>query len=120
MLFLISSFNRANYTSPADYENFKETGSIEYTADVLWGLQPTIMVDKLFLADDNKKREKAKQIKEATKATPRRVMLVNLKNRYGKKDYSCGFIYYPQFDLFEPDSDFKDEAEKKNDKRPVY
>ena len=38
-LIVISSFNRANYTQGVSYESFKESGNIEYSADVVWGLQ---------------------------------------------------------------------------------
>lgn len=36
-IFIISSLNRTNYLSPIDFESFKESGGIEYTADVVWG-----------------------------------------------------------------------------------
>ena len=35
----ISSFNRASYYDPVDLASFKESGGIEYTSDVLIGLQ---------------------------------------------------------------------------------
>ena len=35
----LSSFNRDNYSAPVSFESFKETGEIEYSADVMWGLQ---------------------------------------------------------------------------------
>lgn len=35
----ISSFNRENYTEPVNMTAFKESGAIEYSADVLLGLQ---------------------------------------------------------------------------------
>ena len=35
----ISSFNRDNYTAPVNNASFKESGAIEYSADVLIGLQ---------------------------------------------------------------------------------
>ena len=36
---VISSFNRTNYANSVSFESFKESGNIEYTADVVWGLQ---------------------------------------------------------------------------------
>ena len=41
-----------------------------------------------------------------TPADPRLVELTCLKNRYGRSSYSCGFNYYPKFDLFIPQDDF--------------
>ena len=40
---VISSFNRTNYAQSVAFESFKESGNIEYTADVVWGLQLNIM-----------------------------------------------------------------------------
>ena len=39
---VISSFNRTNYSQSVALESFKESGNIEYTADVVWGLQLNI------------------------------------------------------------------------------
>ena len=102
----ISSFNRTNYLAPVDYESFKESGSLEYTADVLLGLQPQIMTDDLFNAE-KKIKEKREAIDRAVSAIPRKVMLKNLKNRFGRKGYTCGFTYDPRFDLFTQDLSFK-------------
>jgi replicative DNA helicase len=98
-VFVISSLNRSNYLSPVDFESFKESGGIEYTADVVWGLQLQSMNDKLFETD--KKTEKRKAIKAAKAANPRKIELVCLKNRYGISNYSAYFDYYPQYDLYQ-------------------
>ena len=42
-VFVISSFNRDNYTSQVSETAFKESGAVEYSADVLLGLQPAGM-----------------------------------------------------------------------------
>ena len=107
VVMVISSFNRTNYLTPVDYESFKETGGIEYTADVLLGLQPQIMTDSLFNAE-KKIKEKREAIDKALSEIPRKVMLKNLKNRFGRKGYACGFTYNPCFDLFVPNMDFKE------------
>lgn len=107
VMFLVSSFNRNNYTTSVNYESFKETGSLEYTADVMLGLQPTNMTDALF-EKEKKDREQRNAIDKALLAIPRRIMLKNLKNRYGKRGYSCGFLYDCRFDLFEVDKAFKE------------
>lgn len=101
VVFLISSLNRQNYLTQIDFESFKESGGIEYTADVVWGLQLACMKDDIFnkLADLNKKRE---TVKKAKSINPRQVELVCLKNRYGNSGYSCYFNYYPAYDYFEP------------------
>lgn len=100
-VFVISSLNRTNYLSPIDFESFKESGSIEYTADVVWGLQLQIMNEEVFNAE-KKIKEKRDKIREAKAEIPRKVELVCLKNRYGISSYKAAFAYYPQYDLFMP------------------
>lgn len=106
-VFVVSSVNRSNYLNPIDFESFKESGGIEYTADVVWGLQLEALNDEIF-SKENKLKEKRERIKEAKAETPRRVELVCLKNRYGISSYKASFEYYPQYDLFreaEPQQD---------------
>lgn len=98
----ISSVNRGNYLLPVDFESLKESGSIEYSADVIWGLQLRCLnADPVFERSNNIK-EKRQAIREAKAATPREIELVCLKNRYGISSFSCYFNYYPAYDLFEP------------------
>ena len=99
-IFVISSLNRTNYLAPIDFESFKESGGIEYTADVVWGLQLQCMNGDVFENSEKKTIEKRKIVKEQKKANPRKIELVCLKNRYGISSYSCYFDYYPKFDLF--------------------
>lgn len=99
-IFVISSLNRTNYLAPIDFESFKESGGIEYTADVVWGLQLQCMNGDVFENSDKKTIEKRKIVKEQKKANPRKIELVCLKNRYGVSSYSCYFDYYPKYDLF--------------------
>ena len=98
-IFVISSLNRTNYLAPIDFESFKESGSIEYTADVVWGLQLQVMNSDVF---DKKDGIKAKRqaVRDAKKENPRKIELLCLKNRYGISSFSCYFDYYPEFDLF--------------------
>ena len=98
-VFIISSINRANYLTPIDFESFKESGGIEYTSDVVWGLQLQCLSEPLFTQKD-KLKEKRERVKQAKAATPRKIELVCLKNRYGIANYTCGFDYYPAADLF--------------------
>lgn len=98
-LFVISSVNRANYLTPIDFESLKESGGIEYTADVIWGLQLQCLNDELFSKDRDIKK-KREMIKAAKAANPRKIELSCLKNRYGIANFSCYFNYYPANDLF--------------------
>ena len=105
VMLLISSLNRANYLTPLSFESFKESGSIEYTADIMWGLQLNIMNDEIFEQEKGTKSKRDK-VQEAKSKLPREIELVCLKNRPGKTTYNCKFNYYAQFDYFEPVNEF--------------
>lgn len=98
-IFVISSVNRANYMQPIDFESLKESGGIEYTADVVWGLQLECLDEEKFTKQNNLK-EKRDRIKEAKAESPRQIKLVCLKNRYGISNFDCDFAYYPECDLY--------------------
>lgn len=108
---VISSLNRQSYQEPLSFESFKESGGIEYTADVLWGLQLGVMRQPGFhtrIGSDGKPHgptsmaEKRDMISKAKRASPRTIDLVCMKNRYGISNYTLGFDYYPQHDYFRP------------------
>ena len=101
VMFVISSLNRQNYMTVIDFESFKETGGIEYTADCVMGLQLAVMNAALF-ETDTKTGEKRKVVKAAKRETPRHIELCILKNRYGVSNESFYFQYYPKYDLFIP------------------
>ena len=98
---VISSLNRANYMTPFAFESLKESGGIEYTADVIWGLQLQCLDEDLFDKEGSLKA-KRKRINEAKEESPRKIKFVCLKNRYGISHYECNFVYYPEHDLFVP------------------
>lgn len=85
----ISSFNRANYSVKVSMEAFKESGAIEYSSDVLLGLQLKGAGDKDFNANEAKRKD------------PREVELIILKNRNGSTGNKLDFKYYPLFNYFE-------------------
>ena len=60
VMFVVSSLNRMNYLTPVDFESFKESGSIEYSCDVLWGLQLQVMHDDIFNSAAKLKEKRAK------------------------------------------------------------
>lgn len=86
----ISSFNRENYAAAVSESAFKESGAIEYSSDVLIGLQFNGAGAKDFNARDAKAN------------SPRKIELVILKNRNGAipKD-PVEFNFYPLFNYFE-------------------
>ena len=100
---IISSFNRDNYTQSVSFKSFKESGNIEYTADVVWALQLYTLnsVNNFNITDTRKK------IDEAKRQQPRQIQLKCLKNRQGT-NYDCYFNYFSAHDYFEPCDEFND------------
>lgn len=84
----ISSFNRDNYNNTVSMQSFKESGAIEYSSDVLIGLQLKGAGDKDF------------DPTEAKKKNPRAIELVILKNRNGQTGTKIPLEFYPLFNYF--------------------
>ena len=95
---VISSFNRLNYYQQVSFESFKESGNIEYTADVVWALQLSVANDIKIGADISSTRKK---FEDAKRQQPRHIQLKCLKNRQGQ-NYDCYFLYYSAHDFFQP------------------
>ena len=100
-VFIISSLNRQNYLTVVDFESFKETGGIEYTADVVWGLQLRCMNASIFNTDKDL-LTKRKFVRKHKRAKPRLMELCELKTRYSGSSARYFFDYYSEFDLFIP------------------
>lgn len=99
-IFVICSFNRDNYTTTVDFTSFKESGAIEYSADVVMGLQLKVMEEIQEMKKPTVSQIRNK-INDAKNETPRRVELIGLKNRNGKSYFKCDYKYYPAFNYFE-------------------
>ncbi len=99
----ISSFNRDNYTAPVNLASFKESGAIEYSSDVLIGLQYEGMDYQEGEADkarEKRIRELMKQVVEDGKAGKAQSIQVKiLKNRNGSKGDAL-LDFYPMFNYF--------------------
>lgn len=85
----ISSFNRENYNVEASMAAFKESGGIDYSADVLIGLQARGAGSRNFNIDEEKRKD------------PRELELKILKNRTAALGAPVPFRYYPAFSCFE-------------------
>ena len=104
----ISSFNRDNYTAPVNNASFKESGAIEYSADVLIGLQYEGMdyssQDKSEGARQVRIRELIKSMNEkARTGQPQRLQAKILKNRNGSKGEAL-LDFYAMFNCFKEDA----------------
>lgn len=97
----ISSFNRASYSLAVTMEAFKESGAIEYSSDVLMGLQLKGAGSTDF------------DVNKAKQQDPREIELKILKNRNGATGKSVFYEYKPMFNHFkeyepEPEEDYSD------------
>jgi replicative DNA helicase len=85
----ISSFNRASYDRGVKMEAFKESGAIEYSSDVLMGMQFK------GVAENNDF-----DIDEAKRKDPRDIEVKILKNRNGATGDTIPFQFYQRFSYF--------------------
>ena len=91
----ISSFNRDSYKAgggvnqgKVSMTDYKESGALEYSADVLLGLEFASAGTKEYDERTEKKKD------------PRQIRLVVLKNRNGKAWENCSFDYFPLFNYY--------------------
>jgi len=84
----ISSFNRANYGEAVNMTAFKESGAIEYSSDVLLGLQLAGAGANGFNVDIEKAKE------------PREIEIKILKSRNGPTGGTVKLDYYPKYNYF--------------------
>jgi len=89
-LIAVSSFNRVSYGQELGMAAFKESGSLEYSADVLFGLG--------FWKDP---MQEYIDIDEEKKKNPRRIILKILKNRNGRTGDKLPFLFDPRFNVYE-------------------
>ena len=94
---IINSMNRGSYGKTISASAFKESGSIEYTADVVLALQFSVFREKVI----EKNGEILCDIEKAK--NPRQIDLIVLKQRYGQcgLDAYAAFQYYAGNDYFE-------------------
>lgn len=85
----ISSLNRQSYKEKISMTSFKESGSLEYSSDLLIGLQLKGAGEANFDVDEAKAKDE------------REIELVILKNRNGKTGVKIDFTFVSKFNLFE-------------------
>ncbi|MBD5143288.1 MAG: hypothetical protein HDT22_06725, partial [Ruminococcus sp.] len=90
--------------SPVSMQSYKESGAIEYSSDILIGLQLKGAGKKEF------------DVTEAKAKNPREIELVILKNRNGATGKRIQYKYYPMFNYFEEIGEIKKDEEDDNEK----
>lgn len=85
----VSSFNRSAYSNSVNMEAFKESGAIEYSSDVLLGLQLEGAGGENF------------NVNKAKGQSTRKIELVILKNRNGRTGGKIKYQYLPAHHVLE-------------------
>lgn len=95
----ISSFNRDSYKESVSMTSFKESGGIEYSSDVLIGLQFAKQreIDKKNSIKARNAPVTVLNTDEERKKTPREMELKILKQRNGEAPVSMDFQYYSKY-----------------------
>lgn len=99
----ISSFNRDNYMAPVNMASFKESGAVEYSSDVLLGLQYYGMDWN----EGESQRERESRVRQLVNDIVSRgknckeikIQVKILKNRNGSRGEIC-MDFYPMFNYF--------------------
>lgn len=91
----ISSINRASYGKELEMESFKDSGNIEYTADLLLGLYFSKCNAK------NGAKLTPKEFEEERKKKPREMTLKVIKGRDIEAGIKRELRYYSQYNYFE-------------------
>lgn len=105
-VFLISSLNRESYkdiTQEVNLTSFKESGSIEYSCDVVLGLQLSVVTDIAIARGNGDKSEEKRlesTVRDEIRAIPKRMDIKILKNRHGENNGIVRYCYYPNFNHF--------------------
>ncbi|MBO4779256.1 MAG: toprim domain-containing protein [Selenomonadaceae bacterium] len=94
---ILSSMNRMSYSDVISMVALKESGAIEYTADVCLGLQHANM-EQIKIGTSAGKAEKT--IRQMKGKSERDMEIVVLKNRNGKIGEELSFSYYAMFHHF--------------------
>lgn len=122
-VFAISSFNRENYLEPVSMTSFKESGAVEYSSDILFGLQYAGM-EYQEGDSDKKRKERLKDMmneiyRKKKSREPIEVELKCLKNRNGHQ-FTLSFRMIPACNYFEPmfsKEGFQDFLKQQNTKK---
>ena len=94
---ILSSMNRMSYSDVISMAALKESGAIEYTADVCLGLQHANM-EQIKTGTSTGKAEKT--VRQMKGKFERDMEIVVLKNRNGKIGEELSFSYYAMFHNF--------------------
>ncbi len=91
----VSSFNRSAYSKGGCMEAFKESGAIEYGADVLMSMHPRRL-------EEQREGERQEFINSWKRSNEREVDLLILKSRNSRTGERVGYRYLPLYNAYYP------------------
>ena len=95
--FVISSLSRASYDTPIGLSSFKESGSIEFSADVALALD----FEAMYTSQVNAKGKVEIDLNHERSIPVRSLLLTVLKNRLGQAGTQISFDFTPAGNLFQ-------------------
>lgn len=98
---VISSLNRASYWQDVSFESFKESGEIEYSADVMLGLEFAHREEYITVQKNGHVELNKEKFDQRKQEVPRRVEMVILKNRTGKTGGHIFFKYNAKYNNYQ-------------------
>jgi len=105
----ISSLNRDAYNQPISMASFKESGAIEYSSDVLLGLQPRGMTNKLTPSGQGNNKDLFEELRDQDNRLLEAVILKNRIGSLGSIPFVLNAPYGRYTEGIRPDDDTDDE-----------
>lgn len=98
-VFVLSSINRMSYNKPIELDSFKESGGIEFHADVILGLHYKVLEE---LKNPDKPGDEDRKKLEAERGKPiHKIVLSVLKNRTGERGQKILLSLRGRYNFFE-------------------
>ena len=93
-----ASLNRSGYSEEINFQSLKESGALEYTGDIVIGLQFQAMAK--IIEQSKNMAERTKRLTAERNKPVRKMEAVVLKHRNGKIGSRTYFDYIPKYNLY--------------------
>lgn len=93
-----ASLNRSGYSEEVNFQSLKESGALEYTGDIVIGLQFQAMAK--IIEQSKNMAERTKRLTAERNKPVRKMEAVVLKHRNGKIGSRTYFDYIPKYNLY--------------------
>ena len=110
---IAASLNRAGYSEEITFQALKESGALEYTGDIIIGLQFQAMAK--IVEEAKNLADRTKRVTAERNKTVRKMEALILKHRNGKIGSKTYFDYVPKYNLYKegvPDKNIVDNMQQ--------